>query len=170
MKWQQIVYICCMTCTFLFSTFVMIYADNLKSPAEILLQARQLEANESPDSKYFYITLVENYPKSKEAATARQRLAALEMAEKQKKAAALKREAAEREEARRQEEYRQAHQCDHLYVGKVVQAPVTGLVNMFGIKSEQAIVIGISNRHGVATVKSTSNSSMIGELSCSQLK
>lgn len=87
-----------------------------------------------------------------------------------KKRVALVQERKEAERQRREDEYRREHACDHLYVGKVVNAPVTGLVSLFGIKSEKAIVLGFSNRNGVATVRSVDNSSMVGEVSCDSLQ
>lgn len=156
MKWQQIIYTCCMTGTFLFLTFVTVYADNIKSPAEILRQARQLEADESSDAKYFYEALIENYPKSREAASARQRLAVLDKTKKQKKAAAERREAAEREESRRREQYSREHACDHLYAGK----PVTVYYrynSIFGSSDNRvdAVIVGISPSQGLASAKIT---------------
>lgn len=70
-------------------------------------------------------------------------------------------------ERERQEEARRSR-CEHLYVGKVVEAPTKSW--LFGSGSEQAIVLGFSSSNGVATVKSTSNSSMVGEVPCWSLK
>lgn len=94
-------------------------------------------------------------------------------AEKMKSAALIREFSQERQEAERQRregEYRREHACDHIYVGKVVNAPITGLVTLFGIKSQKAIVLGVSNRNGVATVRSVDNSGMTGELSCGSLQ
>lgn len=60
--------------------------------------------------------------------------------------------------------------CDRLYAGKKVKASVSGLVNLFGIKSEDAIVVGFSREDGVATVQSINNSQMIGEVPCDELQ
>jgi len=87
-----------------------------------------------------------------------------------KKRAALAQEHKEAERQRRADAYRREHACDDLYVGKVVNAPVTGLVTLFGKKSERAIIIGISHRNKVITVRSVSDSNMIGEISCDSLQ
>lgn len=87
-----------------------------------------------------------------------------------KKRVALAQERKVAERQRREDEYRRSHACDNLYAGKVVNAPVSGLVNFFGIKSEKAIILGVSSRNGVATVRSVDNSSMVGELSCESLQ
>jgi len=62
------------------------------------------------------------------------------------------------------------HACDRLYAGKKVKASVSGLVNLFGIKNEDAIIIGLSKENGVATVQSINNSQMIGEVPCDELQ
>lgn len=60
--------------------------------------------------------------------------------------------------------------CDRLYAGKKVKATVSGLVNLFGITNEDAIIIGLSKEEGVATVQSLNNSQMIGEVHCDELQ
>ena len=87
-----------------------------------------------------------------------------------KKRTALAQERKEAERQRRADAYRHEHACDDFYVGKVVNAPITGFFNLFGKKSEQAIIIGISNRNKVVTVRSVNDSNMIGELSCEYLQ
>lgn len=71
------------------------------------------------------------------------------------------------DERRRQEEARHAR-CDHLYVGKVVDAPTQSW--LFGSGNEKALVLGFSSSNGVATVRSVNNSNMVGEVPCWSLK
>jgi len=59
--------------------------------------------------------------------------------------------------------------CEHLYVGKVVQAPTQSFFST-KTRAHEAIVMGFSTSQRVATVRSTSNANMIGELPCSALK
>ena len=89
------------------------------------------------------------------------------LANEHKEAEAKRREAEKKqiEESRRIE-----RACDDLYVGKVVSAPLTGLVTLFGVKSEKAIVLGISHKNKVATVRAVNDSRMVGEVSCSSLQ
>ncbi len=74
--------------------------------------------------------------------------------------------AAERERERQEEARR--HRCGHLYTGKVVKAPTKSW--LFGSGNEQAIVLGFSASDGVATVRSTQNSNMVGEVPCWSLQ
>lgn len=60
--------------------------------------------------------------------------------------------------------------CDSLYAGKKVKAPLQGLVTLFGVKTEDAIVVGFSRDAGVATVRSINNSQMVGEVPCETLR
>lgn len=154
MKLKQIAYICSMAGALLLAALTPVSADQLKSPAEILRQARQLEASSNlSDSKGIYKALIETYPKSKEAATAQQRLAAIKKAEEQKDADERRaRQQREREEQEASER-RQAKACDHLYVGKKVRTPKIFVGSGWAAFNYDAIVLGTGN--GKVTVKIT---------------
>jgi hypothetical protein len=107
MKLKQIVSICCMAATLLLAALAPVSADELKPADELLRLARQFEASDLSDAKEVYKALIDTYPKSREAATARQRLAAADKAEKQKQAAEVKKQAAEAK-AKALQEYREA--------------------------------------------------------------
>ena len=155
MKFKNIVYTCVTVVILLVVALTPVFADELKSPADILRLARQLEASSPGDAEDYYKALIEAYPKSREAATAKQRIAAMKKAKEQKNIAEERkrkqREEQERAEANRREQQRRDSDCDHVYIGKVFSGksawgvPLRLKVEGFSAKTRRVTVYNMTS-------------------------